>query len=83
MQQSIVCSIKGSDHTINACRSTSCSSDLVTMNCWKCSRSIPLSGKVAIFMCPCDQRVILPPSTGDYFKVLHWYVISSVSSLHP
>ena len=42
-----------------------------TINCWKCGRQIPtMKAKKVLFFCPCDERVVLPPSVTNYFTIL-------------
>lgn len=40
-----------------------------SIRCWKCSKDITLTDGRPQFFCPCD-RVVLPPSTQNYFAVL-------------
>ena len=58
--------------------------------CWKCDRELDKGsrrdGSRVHFFCPCDKRVVLPPSTAHtYFEIMDWYALSASHSLigHP
>lgn len=40
------------------------------VTCWKCNKVLSLSNSA--ITCPCDSRVILPPTTTNYFDLFEW-----------
>ena len=55
--------------------STCSTPDSQTVTCWKCGRQISMiKEKKVSFFCPCEERVILPPSVTNYFTILEWWV---------
>ena len=35
------------------------------------------------FFCPCENRVVLPPTTDNYFEIMGWYVVMLYLPLRP
>ena len=46
-----------------------------SLTCWNCGKLIHLPEDSVQFLCPCENGVILPPTTQNYFKIMGWYVL--------
>ena len=49
--------------------------------CWSCGKLIHLPEDSVQFFCPCENRVVLPPTTDNYFEIMGWYVTWSQTFL--
>ena len=49
--------------------------------CWSCGKLIHLPEDSVQFFCPCEKRVVLPPTTDNYFEIMGWYVTWSQTFL--
>ena len=41
-----------------------------TLVCWQCNKPVPISLDSAMIYCPCERRVLLPPTCNNYFTIL-------------
>lgn len=39
------------------------------VTCWKCKKPILLPQGTALFWCPCEENMILPPTSGNFFNI--------------
>lgn len=51
------------------------SSEQDRLTCWSCGKLIRLPEDSVQFFCPCENRVVLPPTTDNYFEIMGWYVV--------
>ena len=51
------------------------SSEQGRLTCWSCGKLIRLPEDSVQFFCPCENRVVLPPTTDNYFEIMGWYVV--------
>ena len=51
------------------------SSEQDGLTCWSCGKLIRLPENSVQFFCPCENRVVLPPTTDNYFEIMGWYVM--------
>ena len=41
-----------------------------TLVCWQCNKPVPILLNTAMIYCPCERRVLLPPTCNNYFTIL-------------
>lgn len=48
------------------CRSSGLAAAGAAADCWSCGREL----REALFVCPCEKGVVLPPSTANHFEIM-------------
>ena len=61
-------------HSVTIARKANCST---SVTCWKCAQNLSVSlgnskDIMKMYFCGCEDNVILPPVTDDYFTLLAW-----------